>query len=60
MAATRKKVLLKIILLGESGVGKTSLMDQYVNRKFSSQYKATIGADFSKKEILIDNTVVTL
>jgi len=25
-------------------VGKTSLMNQYVNKKFSSQYKATIGA----------------
>jgi Ras-related protein Rab-7A len=60
MAATRKKVLLKIILLGESGVGKTSLMDQYVNRKFSSQYKATIGADFLTKEVMIDEKLVTL
>ena len=40
----RKKVLLKVIILGDSGVGKTSLMNQYVNQKFSNQYKATIGA----------------
>jgi hypothetical protein len=26
-------------------VGKTSLMNQYVNKRFSNQYKATIGAD---------------
>ncbi|CAF1162100.1 unnamed protein product [Didymodactylos carnosus] len=40
--ATRKKVLLKVIILGDSGVGKTSLMNQFVNRKFTNQYKATI------------------
>ena len=60
MAATRKKVLLKLIILGESGVGKTSLMDQYVNRKFSTAYKATIGADFLTKEVVIDEKLVTL
>jgi|TARA_B100001540_G_scaffold165909_1_gene146741 Ras-related protein Rab-7A len=35
-------------------------MSQYVNNKFSKQYKATIGADFMTKEIVIDDTVVTL
>lgn len=33
--ASRKKVLLKVIILGDSGVGKTSLMNQFVNRKVS-------------------------
>ena len=47
----RQKALLKVIILGDSGVGKTSLMNQYVNNKFSSQYKATIGADFLTKEV---------
>lgn len=58
--ATRKKVLLKIIILGDSGVGKTSLMNQYVNKRFSNQYKATIGADFLTKEVMIDEKLVTL
>ena len=35
-------------------------MSQYVNNKFSKQYKATIGADFMTKEIVVDDTVVTL
>ena len=30
-------------------------MNQYVNRKFSKQYKATIGADFLTKEVKIDD-----
>ncbi|CAA6666204.1 unnamed protein product [Spirodela intermedia] len=45
---------------GDSGVGKTSLMNQYVNKKFSQQYKATIGADFVTKELLIEDRLVTL
>ena len=46
-------------LLSQS-VGKTSLMNQYVNKRFSSQYKATIGADFLTKEVMIDDKLVTL
>lgn len=56
----RKKVLLKVIILGDSGVGKTSLMNQYVNRKFTNQYKATIGADFLTKDVIIDDKFVTM
>lgn len=58
--ASRKKVLLKVIILGDSGVGKTSLMNQYVNKKFSASYKATIGADFLTKEVLVDDRLVTI
>lgn len=56
----RKKVLLKVIILGDSGVGKTALMNQYVNKRFSTSYKATIGADFLTKEIIIDDKLVTI
>ena len=49
-----RKVMLKVIILGCSGVGKTSLMNQYTSGKFSNQYKATIGADFLTKEVEID------
>mmetsp|Transcript_144050 Transcript_144050/g.203832 ORF Transcript_144050/g.203832 Transcript_144050/m.203832 type:complete len:207 (+) Transcript_144050:56-676(+) len=58
--ASRRKVLLKVIILGDSGVGKTCLMNQYVNRKFDNRYKATIGADFLTKELDVDGTLVTL
>jgi len=58
--ASRKKVLLKVIILGDSGVGKTSLMNRYVIDKFSQQYKATIGADFLTKEIEVDGRLVTM
>eukprot|EP00401_Gymnodinium_catenatum_P044819 CAMPEP_0117513522 /NCGR_PEP_ID=MMETSP0784-20121206/29597_1 /TAXON_ID=39447 /ORGANISM="" /LENGTH=211 /DNA_ID=CAMNT_0005309289 /DNA_START=71 /DNA_END=706 /DNA_ORIENTATION=- len=60
MSSHRKKVLLKVIILGDSGVGKTCLMNQYVNKKFTNHYKATIGADFLTKEVMIDEKAVTL
>ncbi|XP_061971372.1 ras-related protein Rab7-like [Populus nigra] len=58
--SARRRTLLKVIVLGDSGAGKTSLMNQYVHKKFSQQYKATIGADFVTKELQIDDRLVTL
>jgi len=60
LMVSRKKTLLKVIILGDSGVGKTSLMNQYVNKKFSNQYKATIGADFLTKEVIVEDRLITM
>lgn len=57
---SRKKVTLKMLILGNSGVGKTSLMNRYQSNKFTGQYKATIGADFTSKQITLGGTKVTL
>ncbi|KAJ1919258.1 hypothetical protein H4219_002110 [Mycoemilia scoparia] len=54
------KASIIVVLIGDSGVGKTSLMNQFFNRKFTEQYKATIGSDFLSKEILVDDYVVTI
>lgn len=35
-------------------------MNQYVNKRFSNQYKATIGADFLTKDVMIDDRLVTM
>eukprot|EP00268_Persea_americana_P043444 TRINITY_DN43671_c1_g1_i6.p1 TRINITY_DN43671_c1_g1~~TRINITY_DN43671_c1_g1_i6.p1 ORF type:complete len:230 (-),score=45.13 TRINITY_DN43671_c1_g1_i6:275-964(-) len=43
-----------------SRVGKTSILNQYVHKKFSQQYRSTIGADFVTKELQIEDTLVTL
>eukprot|EP00823_Brevimastigomonas_motovehiculus_P009479 TRINITY_DN914_c0_g1_i1.p1 TRINITY_DN914_c0_g1~~TRINITY_DN914_c0_g1_i1.p1 ORF type:complete len:214 (+),score=50.68 TRINITY_DN914_c0_g1_i1:46-687(+) len=59
-SAPKRKALFKVIILGDSGVGKTCLLNQYVHNKFSSAYKATIGADFSTKELLVDDKLVNL
>lgn len=60
MSTDVRKPLLKIIILGDSGVGKTSLINQYVNRKFTLSYRRTVGADFATKDVFVDDKVVTL
>ena len=41
-------------------MGKTSLIQMFEQSKFTDNFKPTIGADFSNKEVLIDGKVVTL
>lgn len=38
----------------------TLIMGVQVNKKFSASYKATIGADFLTKEVLVDDRLVTM
>jgi GTPase SAR1 family protein len=41
-------------------VGKTSLLNSYVDQKFVNSYKATVGADFMEKEVIVDGKVINL
>ena len=41
-------------------VGDSSSSSDQVNKKFSASYKATIGADFLTKEVLVDDRLVTM
>ncbi len=57
----KKKNEFKIITLGESGVGKTSIIKRFGYNFFDEYYISTIGLNFVFKEIkLKDNTKVTL
>lgn len=47
-------VMIKIVLLGESGVGKTNIFQRYVNDEFSENTLATIGMDFVSLDKDID------
>jgi Ras-related protein Rab-7A len=50
-----------VIIIGDSGVGKTSLLDSYNYKKISKSSKPTIGAEFLKKKITLeDGTDVSL
>ena len=48
---------LKIILLGEIGVGKSSLINRYINNKFSAFNQASIGDDVKSKKVDVDQNL---
>lgn len=50
----------KICLLGTSGVGKTSLVSQFVHSMFSDKYLTTVGVKIDKKTVPVDGVEVTL
>ncbi|MFX1508661.1 MAG: Rab family GTPase [Promethearchaeota archaeon] len=52
--------ILKIVLIGEGGVGKTSLLKRYTWNTFDENMKLTIGVDFAAKNIQQDEWAATL
>jgi small GTP-binding protein len=54
------KAAFKLCIFGSGGVGKTTLIRRFVTRIFEKDIKMTIGADFSIKNIELDNRTVTL
>ena len=45
----------KVVILGDSGVGKTSICQRWVNGTFDSSIKPTIGSNYQKKTLNIAN-----
>lgn len=50
----------KIILIGPGSVGKTSLLNRFINNQFESSYKMTMGVDLLTKQIDLDGKEVNL
>jgi small GTP-binding protein len=46
---------LKLLLIGDSNVGKTSLLLRYLDNTFSDKYITTIGVEFKSKDITLNN-----
>ena len=50
--------LIKIVLIGDSGVGKSNLLSQFARNQFNPDSKTTIGVEFATKTIQIQNKTV--
>ena len=48
--------LYKIVLIGESNTGKTSLLLRFSENIFSENYLCTIGVDFKTRTLRVDNS----
>lgn len=55
MRSLSKELKVKVILLGDGGVGKTSIAKRYTQGTFSETYKPSLGVDFMVKRVEIDN-----
>jgi len=56
----QKSLTLKYLVVGDSGVGKTSLLVRYCEDNFQTDYLSTIGVDFKIKRIDYNGCQVTL
>ena len=54
------RVVVKVIVLGSSNVGKTSLMRRFTQGQFTERRQATTGADYLSKRLLLHGTSVVL
>ena len=55
-----KSIQFKFLVLGEGKIGKTSLIERYINKTFKSNYIATIGMDIRRKRLEINNKEVDI
>ena len=43
--------LLKFVIIGDSGVGKSNILLRYIYNSFSDEFKTTVGVEFGAKNI---------
>ena len=47
----------KVVVVGDSGVGKTNLIKRFVSNEFKSDSKATVGVEFLSKNFIINGEI---
>ena len=52
--------IMKLILVGDSNVGKSSFMEMFLNNRFTSDAHFTIGVDYGSKQIIHNNNKTTI
>lgn len=50
----------KFVLVGDSAVGKSSLLNRFVDKSYSESFLSTIGVDFKFRRVKIDNNDIKL
>lgn len=50
--------LFKLVLIGDSGVGKSNLLSRFTRNEFSLESKSTIGVEFATRSLPVDGKVI--
>ncbi len=54
----QEKFSIKIVLVGDSGVGKSNILNRFVFNEFSHDSKSTVGVELNSKSFIINNTII--
>lgn len=57
---TKQNPILKVVILGDSNVGKSCLMNRFVSNSFSDHTLHTLGVEFLQKELDVNGVIYTL
>ena len=60
MHASEYDYLFKLLLIGDSGVGKSCLLLRFANNTFTESYISTVGVDFTIRTIELEGKTVKL
>ena len=60
MANKKYDYLFKLLILGESGVGKTCLLLRYTDDFFTANHLTTVGIDFKVRVVVLENKIIKL
>lgn len=58
METAEPDYLIKIVLIGDTGVGKTNLLSRFSRNQFNPDSKSTIGVEFATKTLEIDGKTI--
>ena len=58
--SAKKDLTIKVVLIGNSGVGKTCISQRYINDSFTNNEQSTVGASYFQKKLEIDGKSINL
>jgi small GTP-binding protein len=60
MNSEEGEIAVNLIIIGDASVGKSSLINQYINESFDEEVKPTIGVDFYVKQVKFNDKIVSV
>ena len=53
-----KTLIVKVVIIGDTTTGKTSIVHRYVKNKFNDNSRPTIGVEFFNKDVFVDDPLM--
>jgi small GTP-binding protein len=60
MQSSHSKPKVKLLMLGDSGVGKSSILNRFTDEKFSNDFTTTLGVEYKQKSVDVKGRQVLL